>query len=350
MDSGNPYTSYPLWHYFSLQFQNISLMGDSLVEFRAIDGSFDVNDHDLVGPLSEYITVYDFMNDSILRLSTISKVSRVIMYTGAAALLKAVKNKTIAPDTVVVVKNAPTQSGDMIPFIGTASKMSIIIQLLVAASRNTPYNFRAQLSNEENAKIDRLLERPIYTSSGIARILGSYKECSVPKSDNSNLVNAITKRIAMFIEGKYKTETSSINIEKGTVSNAKNDKTILEFKVQLDRGAPINIKFAFPLDIPNNKKDAYIEMLKTHFKAEQVHTPSDDERRSTQLRPVRIESNSISSIFGSTDEFSRYIETINQRERPESIDTTSVLSELGTYKGDDEDDVDEDEDNTYEED
>jgi hypothetical protein len=363
MNSGNPYTSYPLWHYFTLQFQNISLVGDRIGEFRSIDKDSDVNDNPIVSSLADLITVYDFMNDSVIRLSVARKRYPVMMYVGAGAFVGKVKDGIIPADQVCILKNGANVSGDVVPFIGKARELSLVIQLLTSVSKGTPFDMRSRLDPEDLSRIDELLKANIYNSVGISRIITSYKTCAVPKSsDTSNLAGVIARKIVQFMDGKYKAEISAINIDKGTVAGSKGEKTIMEFRVQLETGSPMVIKFAFPSDISPTKRDTLIQMLKTNFKAEQVHTPSDDERKSTIFKPVRIDSNSISAIFGAPREFSDYIASINRLERPEAIETSATLSSIGRddkyrdegEEGEEEvediqDDVD-DEDNDYSED
>jgi hypothetical protein len=328
--STNPYTSWPLWNFFSLHFQNISGLKDNLSTLRAIEGTFILSTNTFLTSVSNNLVVYDFMKDSIEKLSTFSGPITVI--TGPINLQMMLKSKALEPNALVIIKGLPPtkaeEKGDIIPIIGTADKMNLIIQAMTAALKNIPYDIRSHLSEDENSKIKELLERPIYTSISIARIVKSYESCSVTKVDSVNLVNAISKKIALFMSGKQKSENYNINLEKGTLASTKSDKSIMEFRVQLNSSAPINIKFSFPSDITQTKKESLINMLKTNFNAVEVHTPSDDERRSTQLRPVRINSNSISSIFGAPTEFSAYVAKVNNMERPESINVSASLADL----------------------
>src|SRR5579875_3663877 len=113
----NPYLSWPLWHNFTLHFQNLSAIGDRIQEFRAISTTGKAAEQPLVSTMMRDIVVYDFINDRIARLS---EYPDVLLITGPATLTDMIKSKQITNRAYVVIKAKPEATGDMIPLIGSA--------------------------------------------------------------------------------------------------------------------------------------------------------------------------------------------------------------------------------------
>lgn len=398
--SNNPYLAWPLWHYFTMNSQNIDALETPTVDRRSPSGSEDgsrgrserdVNapsdltiargivvpvviregTSSLVTPVttentdtqmsvqggralatrSGDVVVYDFMNDKIVRLSSFTGP----VYIYIANTYQRVTKKPPTGSMVVLKGGRSTNTpngGDILPFVGEPQHMNLLIQLIAALATGDNFDLRAQLTDEENGRIDNLLHRSVYNTPSVSRILNSYKTCGTARNEDTNLINNIGKKIATIASGKGQ-PGRSINIERGAFSNSKHDKTIMEFRVKLRQdGQPINVKFSFPQNIPVSKRDYYIDLLKKNFFAEQVHTPSVEERRSTEFNPVRIESSAISSIFGEPDRFSAYVEKVNMLERNKTLDTSATLSSLPSRPLEEEEeynDEEEDEEN-YEED
>lgn len=368
----NPYLAWPLWHYFTMNSQNIDAIGSDLTSIRAITSPILLSKTDntttveripsivytgdisasLAGgeslvARSNDIVLYDFMNDKTLRLSNLdSDVYLMINNTFQKNISK------IPPTAYVILKGGKTAStpggGDFIPFIGTPSMMNLLIQLIASTDTqgDEAYDIMSKLPEGEADRISTLLNRPIYSTASISRILKSYKSCSTTKNKRVNLVSDIRKKIDLIASGKVQ-PGKSINIVAGQFANSKNDKTIMEFKVkQTPDAQPVNVKFSFPQNISSSDRENYIDLLRKNFFAEQVHTPSIDERRATEFNPIRIETNSISSIFGEPEKFSKYIEKVNALERNKTLDTSATLSSLPSRSYQEEEEEDED----YEED
>lgn len=322
----NPYLNWPLWHYFTLHFQNLGSLASIIDQFRAVNESGRAMDVHLIKDNAKDIVVYNFVEDRIDRLD---KYPDAFLITGPSNLSNMLRAKTLSARALTIVKARPEDGGDMIPLIGSAIYMAHIIALISSTIKGVPYDFRAKLSNEDNAKVEMELSSAVYKAPGIARILASYKECGIKPQEEENLANSIASRISLFIQGRVPNPTNqAINIETGKIPMKKNDKIIQEYRVQLDNNPPLNIKFSFPSGITEAKMRSYIRMLEENFKAVRVHAPSEEERRATVLNPVRIEGRSISSIFGQPEEFSQYIAKMNKVERPEIIETSALLANI----------------------
>lgn len=358
--SSNPFLQWPLWHYFTLHFQNLESLGADISLIRPILTPILLDD-DKVSIVSgatdedsmrggetlvrrkNDIVVYDFIEDKIRRLSSFH--DPVYVYT-----IKAYKDLATKPshNSLIMIKggksNANPKGGDLLPFIGRPNDMVIMPDLITAAITGQPYDLWSKFDNMKRAEIEALLSRSIYSTPSIKAILTSYKTCNVSKTEDTNLINNIAKRITMYINGKT-SSGKAINLETGSFSNTKHDKLILEFKVRLVRESqPVNVKFSLPQDIPSTRKEFYIDLLKKNFFAEQIHTPAIEERRATEFNPVTIESSTISSIFGEPEKFSKYIAKVNAIEKVQSLNPTVTLSSLPAKE------EEEEEEETFEED
>lgn len=368
--SNNPYLAWPLWHWFTMNSQNIDSLGADIDSIRGIvapilvdgkrvssvpaekvsdiDAQDAVSGGEVLAKRKDDIVLYDFIEDKIVRLSTFD----VPVY----ALIVGVKMTAIPPTAITIYKGGRTKltpnGGDIVPIVGTYTNMQYIIQLISNTINGRPYDIRERLTDEEREKVKDNLSAPIYHSTSIKRILDSYESCNATPSSqvatvDTNRINNIRSRISNMLTGK-KPAGRAINIESGQYINSTHDRTIMEFKVRLDPNSPpINVKFSFPQNLPLDKRQQYIEMLKKNFHAEQVHTPITEERKATELNPVHIQSSSISSIFGEPEKFSSYIAKVNALERTKTLDISSTLSSLPTRPISEE--IEEEEEN-YEED
>jgi len=347
----SPYDRWPLWHNFTLHFQNLSGLGDRLSSFRAINKSSLISENTVAQELSERIVVYDFMNDNITRLSQFPD-AYLLLVTERGNIDDMVKNGIITEDTYIVMKSPPPKTGgnggDMSPLIGKPKYITLAIDYILN-NKDCSRDFRTLLPESERKNIDALLDRVVYKAPGIVKIFDSRKTCTTvvttsPTAEKeTNLIRSISNFVTNTIKGNNPNNVA-LNMLSGKASTNKNDVIIQEYSVKSGNNPPVNVRFSFPSSTTESQMKDYIRILEKNFSAKRVHSPSQEQRKATSLKPVQIRGSSISSIFSEPEKFHEYIAMTNEANKESVIDMSSLPSSLPSLSQEEEEIEEEDDD------
>jgi len=303
---------------------------------------------------SSRLVVYDFMNDNISYLSHFPD-TYLVLVGELNNVDDMVKRGVITNDTYIIVKSPPPKTGanggDLSPLIAKPSLMKLAINYMLK-NKDCSLDFKTLISEAERKHIDELLGRSIYKAPGIVRIAEFRKTCmntsstvSTPTTSmekETNLIRAITNFVNNIISGNIGNPTNvALNMLSGKASSIKSDVIIQEYSVKVGNNPPVNVRFSFPSSTTETQMKDYIRLLERNFSAKRVHSPSQEQRKVTSLKPVQIRGSSIATIFGETEKFHEYLGMINEASKNSVIDTSLLASSLPSVENNQEEDVEE---------
>lgn len=349
--SSNQFTSWPLWHYFSLHFQNLGAVDDA---FRTYSVSGKVvnpmEDAVLSGPISTMV-FYDFMNDVIVPASRIPNLTVVDFPSFSDARFAA----RIPGDTNVLVKGVAStrdgrvSGGELIPLIGTKEKMQLVLRAIleqIRISRNVAgaqvFDIFGALSEQEQARVTALLARPEYSNLMMSIIRNSYERTATSSLDIESIFTKIRNRLTKPIP-----DMRAINVSSGSLVSAANCYNIIEMSVIPEAGAESrNVRFAFRNNLKESDREALLRLLRERFSAQTVRAtePSAENRATIAMRPVQVSAETYSRLLPNLS-FQQYIAQANRVTQAQAVEsaTYTLQSEIQTEEDPELDEVEEEE-------
>lgn len=322
--ASNPFLSWPLWHSFTLHFQNVDRNTDTIRQRTLPRGGIPLHGSDLeddVGPMA----FYDFMADRIVNGSSVSNVRLLAItelmtdqsYTQGGSN----ENMVVIVKGVAQVKDGRIVSGDFAPYVGAAQHMRILVSAIASAIRGDPIQDKlAPLTRMVNPL--RLRENPNYGAPIIRSILESYDRPTRAPRDDQKVIQRITTNIRKVIH-----DNKAINLDTGMyVSLGLPRYSYHDYNVKLPGdGVRKNVRFAIPSNKTVDERAQYIRMLETTFDAQPVTSSqvSEEDRRAIEIQPVRLTQDAYLQLFpGLAENFNTYL-------NPVAIETTQQIVDPG---------------------
>lgn len=341
--SSNAFLTWPLWHSFTLNFQNAGRNTDQVRLMRPPNDGVVVRGSEYEDVV-QYMAFYDFMADRIIMGMDITD-----------ALLVPIPSLMTNPsyttsDRYVMTKDLGREvdgsvvGGNFAPYVGKASDVIKLLRGLSATIRGNPAPTLTELRNSVN--MTALMSKPEYGSALIKAINKSYEQPARPMRDERRFIQRITTLIDRNIPNDM-----AINLISGMSVGASSPKyTYYEYSVQAPSSTSRKvIKFAVPTGTPSDEREHYLSILKDVFKAEEATSTqiSEDDRRAIEIRPVRMTHANYQRLFPGTDSvFSSYFNPVATTTTHQIADAGQTMHHEAFTVGpeddylDDEDDID----------
>lgn len=336
----SPFTQWPFWHYFTLHMQNVNHITR---EFRIAKPSYVILENELpvIKDVMKKCFVYDFMNDTIIAVSSM-KLDLIMMMNIDRLTDPRVINASNTPGMMFIFKGIFNETkqigGEILPLIGSYKDMGIMIQSLstiMKYSSNDSPSYKLlydMLGPQPKANVDALLKGPVYSNHIINVILGMRKPKDIVLSSQAVVTGKDTSKVETRIDkliGQPIPEGKAINVKSGMlVMTTTKGYNISEYEVvSPSTGVKRTVKFAFPTNMSEADHSAYLYRLQTVFKAVPTSTSQSVEaaREATFLNPIILEQSSYTNIFGSDEGFVSYVKNVNEIGQVAIPDTNRIV-------------------------
>lgn len=320
--ASSPFLSWPLWHSFTLHFQNVAR---NTPKIKALSPSTDGDlvrrdDGSEYAEAIKYMAFYDFMADKIVLGQDVEEVT-IISASELLTSSRFSKDK----DTIVIAKGSRVRSsgGEFASYIGTAYNVRLVMLLLVSAIQEKPLDNLDTLAKDIN--IDKMMADPKYDNPITKVILQSYSRQARAPSDDSRIISKISSRISGSMP-----DNKAVNIVTGmNVSQGLPRYTYYEYSVQAPSDTTRKVvRFAIPTNVSPEDRDYYLGILHSTFRAEQVTTTqeSEEDREAIEIRPVRLTSREYQNLFpGTSSTFSSYFNPVTSTVTKQIADPGQTL-------------------------
>ena len=338
--TSNPFTEWPLWHYFTTHMQNIAYITNDIRRYTPSGTYVLATEDDVLAPILEQLVLYDFMQDEIRRGDIQG------LYVVPIGTLISRQYESLPRDIRIVVKgravtnDGELRGGEFIPLIGTPGQLRLILQGISEYQKGQAPTGLATLKEQMN--LEDMMDNPKYGNSVINAILKSYTRVTGTTEDNTALISKISRRLSSPVpEGK------AINVTRGSIVTAASTRyTIQELSVSTPGESTRRVvKFAFPTTLKPDERARFERLLVENFNAQTVapSTINPEERSTIAVRPLRLAGQAYEQLFLADESFSSYINNISRVTESQTVDVSQVLHTEITDVPDEEDDL-EDED------
>lgn len=336
----NLFTKWPLWHYFTLHFQNLPLYNDEVRRYRISASGIPAATEPVLGGVIGDIMVYDFMNDRILPAGQIpglliinfSELSNQSVMAGIPADAPLIAKGT------AVVQDGIMRGGEFVPIIGTKENMMLVSEAIFSQynalqGRGQPIDVMSRLSTSEKERVQNLLNAPVYSNPIIGIILQSYARMSMGDVAQTRGLSDVIARIRSKLQRSL-TELQAINAATGAIVRATSATyNIQEMSIVPQEGSERKImRFAFPVNPAAYSTKGFTEQqlrdaLRDAFSAQPVRASevAERERATVSLRPIRMAAADYANLFNVGESFQTYISQLDRITQAQAIDTTQIL-------------------------
>lgn len=130
----NLFTKWPLWHYLSLHFQNLRLYDDNIRTYNISASGIPAATEPILGDMISNLTVYDFMNDRIIRAGDVPNLV-IVNFTDLAnpsVMIGIPANVPLIAKGRAQVQAGVVRAGEFVPIIGTKDNMALIYKAITS--------------------------------------------------------------------------------------------------------------------------------------------------------------------------------------------------------------------------
>lgn len=339
--SSNSFLTWPLWHSFTLNFQNASRNTDQVRLMRPPNEGVVIGGSEYEEAV-QYMAFYDFMADRIVMGMDVTDALLVPIPSLMTNTSYTTSDRYVMTKDLGREVNGVVVGGNFAPYVGKASDVIKLLKGLSATIGGKPAPTLAELRNSIN--MPALMAKPEYASALVKSILTSYEQPARPMRDEGRFIQRITTLVERNIASDM-----AINLISGMSVGASSPKyTYYEYSVQSPSSTNKKvIRFAVPTGTPADEREYYLSILRDVFKAEEATSTqlNEDDRRAIEIQPVRMTQAQYQRLFPGTDSvFSNYFNPVATTTTHQIADAGQTMHHEAFTVGPEDDDYLDDED------